>query len=70
MDPDTLPPASSSNAARQKRSRRNDTHPIRWQDAGLEQAYNQDRAGRASATDLRMLHLKDSPEQRSGDEDS
>ena len=58
MAPDSLPPASSSNAARQQRSRRNDTHPIRWQDADLEQSYNVDRSGRGSASDLKRLHRK------------
>ena len=58
MESDSLPPASSSNAARQQRSRQGDTHPISWQDAGLEQAYNHDRSGRGNAQDLERLHME------------
>ena len=58
MDSDSLPPASSSNSARQQRSRRNDTHPVRWQDADLESAYNVDRSGRGGASELKRLHRK------------
>ena len=61
MDSDSLPPASSSNSARQQRSRRNDTHPIRWQDADLEHVYNVDRSGKGGASGLKRLHRKSTP---------
>ena len=61
MASDRLPPASSSNSARQQRSRRNETHPIRWQDADLEHAYNVDRSGKGGASDLKRLHRKSTP---------
>lgn len=61
MASDSLPPASSSNSARQQRSRRNETHPIRWQDADMEHAYNVDRSGKGGASDLKRLHRKSTP---------
>ena len=61
MASDSPPPASSSNSARQQRSRRNDTHPIRWQDADLELTYNVDRSGKGGASDLKRLHRKSTP---------
>ena len=65
MESDSLPPASSSNAARQQRSRQGDTHPISWQDSSLEQAYNHDRSGRGKAEDLKRLHMKSTSDDES-----
>ncbi len=67
MASDSPPPASSSNSARQQRSRRNDTHPIRWQDADLEHTYNVDRSGKGGASDLKRLHRKSTPDGENGD---
>ncbi len=38
LPPDKLPPASSSNAARQVRSRLNMTFPVDWQELHLKKA--------------------------------
>jgi len=45
LRPDELPPASSSNAARQARSRLNITFPVNWQDLHLDKARQDQESG-------------------------
>lgn len=56
--PEQLPPASQSNRARQKRSRRNITHPIQFADESLEKTYNVERdiPKTDRKSELRRLH--------------
>ena len=51
-------PASASNRARQNLSRMNITHPIRWDDEGLESAYNRKRnvPDTERKSELKRLH--------------
>ena len=49
LSPDKLPPASSSNAARQVRSRLNITFPVDWQERHLKKQAEQDEKDQKEA---------------------
>ncbi len=51
LSPDRLPPASSSNAARQARSKLNNTFPVDWQDLHMTRHAESKRDSEDAADD-------------------